>query len=139
METDIKVKDILLPKKLQERLEVNISSLDKEEINILKRLSIFETPLSEKIILKYIIIELEDIEIYRDLKSKGFLSDKISDQGILVGFTNNLLRNILYLKLTEEEKIEMHFKASIFFEEILFETDYYIEEFLMHLERGKKL
>ena len=35
-----------------------------------------------------------------------------------------------------KNKIEMHFKASIFFEEILFETDYYIEEFLIHLERG---
>ena len=78
---------------------MNISSLNEVEINILKRLSIFETPLSEKIILKYVITELEDIEIYTDLKSKGFLEDKISDQGILVGFTNNLLRNILYLKL----------------------------------------
>ena len=134
--TNIKVKDILIPKTLQKRLEASISSLDEKEISVLKRLSIFETPLSEKIILKYVITELENIEVYRDLKSKGFLADKISDQGILVGFTNNLLRNILYLKLSEEEKIEMHFKASIFFEEILFETDYYIEEFLIHLERG---
>ena len=47
-----------------------------------------------------------------------------------------MLRNILYLKLSEQEKIEMHFKASIFLEEILFETDYYIEEFLIHLERS---
>lgn len=136
-ESDIKGKDILIPKILEERLELNISSLDKEQIDILKRLSIFETPLSEKIILKYIIVELKDIEIYTDLKSKGFLSDKISDQGILIGFTNNLLRNILYLKLKEQDKIEMHFRASIFLEEILFETDYYIEEFLIHLEKGK--
>ena len=134
--TNIKAKDILIPKMLQEKLEVNISSLDKEEISILKRLSIFETPLSEKIILKYIITESENIEVYRVLKSKGFLADKISDKGILVGFTNNLLRNILYLKISKEEKIEMHCNASIFFEEILFETDYYIEEFLIHLERG---
>ena len=135
--TNIKVKDILIPKTLEKKLEVNISSLDKEEISVLKRLSIFETPLSEKIILKYVITELENIEVYIELKSKGFLEDKISDQGILVGFTNNLLRNILYLKISKEEKIEMHFKASIFFEEVLFETDYYIEEFLIHLERGK--
>ena len=30
----------------------------------------------------------------------------------------------------------MHHKASVLFEDILFETDYYIEEFLIHLERG---
>lgn len=133
--TNIKVKDILIPKTLQKRLEISISTLNEEEINILKRLSIFETPLSEKIILKYIITESEYTEMYTNLKVKVFLGDKISDQGILVGFTNNLLRNILYLKLSKEEKLKMHFKAAIFLEEILFETDYYIEEFLIHLER----
>lgn len=135
--TNIKVKDILIPKTLEKRLEENISLLDESEICVLKKLSIYETPLSEKILLKYIITDLKEIKVYRNLKSKGFLTDKISDQGILVGFTNNLLRNILYLKLGEEEKIEMHFKASIFMEEILLETDYYIEEFLIHLEKSK--
>ncbi len=136
-ETDIKAKDILIPESLQKRLEVNMASLYEEEIEILKKLSIFQTPLSETIILKYIITKLKDIEFYRGLKSKDFLGDKISDQGILVGFTNNLLRNILYLKFNEEEKVKMHRKASIFMEEVLFETDYYIEEFLIHLEKGK--
>lgn len=70
------------------------------------------------------------------MKLKGFLTDKISDQGILVGFKNNLLRNILYLNLSEEEKIQGHSKASIFMEEILFETEYYMEEFLNHLEKS---
>ena len=102
--TKIKVKTTQIPKTLQKKLEANITSLNKKEISVLKRLSIFETPLSEKIILKYIIIELENIEVYGDLKSKGFLEDKISDQGILVGFTNDLLRNILYLKFSEQKK-----------------------------------
>ncbi|WP_242954068.1 diguanylate cyclase [Clostridium puniceum] len=136
-ESDIDGKDILIPKILEKRLELNITTLNEDEIDILKRLSIFETPLSEKIILKYIITELKERRIYLSLKSKGFLEDKISDQGILVGFTNNLLRNILYLKLKDKNKIELHFKASVFLEEVLFETDYYIEEFLIHLERGK--
>ena len=134
--TNINVKDILIPKDLQKKLEVNIAALNKEEISILKKLSIFETPLSEKIILKYVITGSEDIAVYGELKSKGVLEDKISDQGILVGFANDLLRNILYLKLSEQEKIEAHHKASILFEEVLFETDYYVEEFLIHLERG---
>lgn len=136
-ESDIYGKNILIPKVLEKRLELNIASLNEEEITILKKLSIFETPLSETIILKYIITELEERKIYIELKSKGFLEDKISDQGILVGFTNNLLRNILYLKLNDKSKIEMHFTASVFLEEILHETDYYMEEFLIHLEKGE--
>lgn len=134
--TKIKVKDILIPKALEKSLERNISSLNTKELRVLQKLSIFETPLSEKIILKYIVTELNQIEVFKKLKSKGFLADKISDQGILVGFTNNLLRNILYLKLHEKEKIEMHSEASIFMEELLYETDYYIEELLLHLERS---
>lgn len=136
-ESDIDGKDILIPKTLEKRLELNITSLNKAEINLLKRLSIFETPLSEKIILKYILTESEDRDIYIGLKVNGFLEDKISDQGILLGFNNNLLRNILYLKLQDKDKIEMHLKASVFLEEVLFETDYYIEELLIHLERGE--
>jgi diguanylate cyclase (GGDEF)-like protein len=134
--TGIEDKEILIPKNLEQRLELNISSLGKEEINVLKKISIFQTALSEKIILKYVITNLHEINIYRNLKAKGFLEDKISDQGILIGFTNDLLKNILYLKLSKEEKLNKHFNASIFLEEILFETDYYIEELLIHLERG---
>jgi diguanylate cyclase (GGDEF)-like protein len=133
----IKVKDILIPKALEKKLEASLSSLEKKEVKVLKKLSIFETPLSETIILKHIITDLGGEEIYRVLKSKRYLIDKISDQGILVGFANNLLRNMLYLKLHEEERIEMHYNASIFMEDILYENDYYMEEFLLQLEKSK--
>ncbi|WP_271811554.1 diguanylate cyclase [Clostridium beijerinckii] len=134
--TNIKVQDILIPKSLERRLEASIFSLDEEEINILKELAIFKTPLSEEIILEYVIMDSDNVEIYENLKLKGLLTDKISDQGILIGFRNNLLRNILYLKLSEEERSKLHSKASIFMEKILLETDYYIEELLLHLEKS---
>lgn len=135
--TRVNVKDIVIPKTLEKSLEMSISSLSVDEINILKRLSIFTVPLSEKIILTYIITELNDVKVYDELKSKGFLIYKISDRGILIDFSNNLLKNILYLKLDKEKKINMHSNACKFFEEILFETDYYMDEFLMHLEKCK--
>ncbi|WP_238917970.1 diguanylate cyclase [Clostridium sp. YIM B02555] len=135
-EINVSVNDILIPKYLEQKLEENISILNEAEIDILKKLSIFENPLCEKIILENIITEQNQINIYRFLKFKRFFIDKISDQGILVGFSNNLLRNILYLKLEEDQKIEMHKNASVFLEKILFNTDYYIEELLIHLERS---
>lgn len=133
---DAEAIDIMIPKYLEKKIEESISSLSRKETNVLKKMSIFETPLDEKIIIENILKKSDEIEVYKYLKIKGFFIDKISDQGILVGFFNNLLRNIMYLKLDQEQKIEMHYQASIFFEEILFETDYYIEEFLMHLERS---
>ena len=134
--TEVKEKEILIPKTLEKRLEASLSLLNSLEISILKKLSIFESPLSEDIILKYIILNFSDGEVYKELKLKKILIDKISDQGILVGFANNLLRNILYLKLNEEERFRMHCKAAEFMEEILYETDYYIEEFLSQLEKS---
>ncbi|OOM73491.1 diguanylate cyclase [Clostridium sp. BL-8] len=134
--TKIRVKDILIPRALEKRLEMSLSSLERREVRVLKKMSIFEAPLSEKIILKYVIKDFEE-EVYKKLKSKKYLIDKICDQGILVGFSNDLLRNMLYLKLHEEERMEMHCKASEFMEEVLYETDYYIEEFLLQLEKSK--
>ncbi|WP_294404448.1 diguanylate cyclase [uncultured Clostridium sp.] len=132
--TRIRVKDILIPKTLEEKLETYMSFLNEDEINVLRLLSIYEIPLPEKLILTNIITDISDIQIYRNLKIKGFLIDKISDLGMLVGFSNNLLRNILYLKLDKEKKKAMHKKAAELLKETLSTTDYYIEEIIFHFE-----
>lgn len=135
--TSIKVKDILIPKTLEEKLETSLSSLNEREIEVLTMLSIYETPLPEKIILENIIIDNTHIQIYKKLKINGYLIDKISDQGMLVGFSNNLLRNILYLKLNKDTKKQMHKHAVEFLKKSLSITNYYMEEFLFHLEEGQ--
>ena len=131
--THVNIREILIPKTLEKKLETSLSSLNEHEIGILKLLSIYETPLSEKIIFK-IINNIKQIRIYNTLKNKGYFIDKISDQGLLVGFSNNLLRNILYLKLDKEKKRCMHKDAANLLKETLHSTDYYMEEFLFHLE-----
>lgn len=132
--TSVDVKDIKIPKTLEEKLEISMASLNDDEIMILRMLSIYETPLPEIMILEDIITEPYNIHIYEELKHKGYLIDKISDQGMLVGFSNNLLRNILCLKLDSDEKRIMHKKAAALLKQTLYETDYYTEEFLFHLE-----
>ena len=135
--TRINVRDIVIPKNLEKSLEISINRLNKEELTVLERLSIFEAPLSEKILLNYIFTEPISAKVYNNLKLKGVLIEKISDEGMLIDFSNNLLKNVLYTRVNRERKFKMHVEASIFFEEILFETDYYMDEFLMHLEKSK--
>ena len=134
--TSVDVKDILIPKTLEKRLETSLSSLSEDEIEILRTLSIYENPISEEIVLSSIITDSYDVQIYKELKFKGHIIDKISDQGMLVGFSNNLLRNILYLKLDKERKKEMHRHASELLKKMLSSTNYYMEELLFHLEEG---
>ena len=134
--TRIRVRDILIPKTLEEKLETSMSFLNEHEIEVLRLLSIYETPLPEKLILTNIITDISNIQIYRNLKIKGFLIDKISDLGMLVGFSNNLLRNILYLKLDKEKKKAMHKKAAELLKETLSTTDYYMEEIIFHFEES---
>ena len=132
--TSVKVNDILISKMLEEKLETSISSLNKDEIDLLKVLSIYKRPLPEKIIFESVIADDYNIKIYKKLKSKGYIIDKISDQGMLVGFSNYLVRDILYLRLDKKKKKEMHKRAAELLKETLSLTDYYIEEVLFHLE-----
>ncbi|MBE6063479.1 MAG: diguanylate cyclase [Clostridium butyricum] len=134
-EFSIDDKETLIPRELEQKLEGYLSQLDEHEVKVLKKLSIFQIPLSEKIIYEDLLIDEQEINIFKQLKNKGYFIDKISDQGMLVGFANDLLRNILYLKLSSEERINMHYNACIFMEREIKESDYYIEDFLLHLNK----
>lgn len=132
---DKEFKSIAIPEKIDSKVNFMISSLRESEIHILKKLSIFLTPLPERIILKYVITGEEGIESYNKLKEKNFLADKIGDKGLLVGFTNELLKNILYSKIDEKTKYVMHKNATEFLEEEIYNDDSYVEEFLYNLEK----
>ena len=135
-ECDIDNRKTLIPKELVEKLEGCLFELNIDEISVLQKLSIFEALLSEDIIYKYILTTEKEFKVFRELKIKGYFIDKISDHGILVGFTNNLLRNIIYLKLSDEKRHNMHYNACEFLRRELKEADYYIEEFILHLNKS---
>lgn len=128
---------IPMPKKLIKRLKGNIQKLNKEEIQVLNKLSVFNSSLSEKIILNDILESNIERENYYSLKKKGFLINEISDLGVLIGFSNNLLRNLLYNNLNDDLKYSLHKKSCKLFEDILISTDYYIDELLFQLEGAK--
>ena len=132
---DKEFKNIVIPEKMDSKADCMIAALRKSEIDTLKKLSIFLEPLPEKMILKYVITDEDRIKAYNKLKEKHFLTDKISDKGVLVGFNNELLKNILYFKIDKEEKYKMHKNATEFLEYEVYDDDSCIEEFLYHLEK----
>lgn len=127
-----------IPKKIDNKVNCMIFPLTKNEIDILKKLSIFLAPLPEKIILTHIITDEIEIESYNKLKKNHFLTDKISDKGLLIGFNNELLKNIIYFRIDKEEKYKLHKNATEFLENEIYNDDLHIEEFLYNLEKIKE-
>lgn len=71
---DKEFKSIAIPEKIDSKVNFMIASLRESEIHILKKLSIFLTPLPERIILKHVITGEEGIEAYNKLKEKKLFS-----------------------------------------------------------------
>lgn len=123
-----------MPKKLIDKLRDNIQTLNKKESDILNKLSIFNSSLSENIVLNNILDLDVERESYYSLKKKGFLTNEISDLGVLIGFSNTLLKKLLYNNLDSNLKYSLHKKACKFFEDMLLKTDYYIDELIFQIE-----
>ncbi|SFD33091.1 diguanylate cyclase [Clostridium uliginosum] len=134
----VDIHNIVIPRSVEKTLENKISGLNKNEIETLETLCIYQSALSEKIIFSYIILDDLKKEVYNQLKLKRLLIDKISDTGMRVDFSNDLVKKIIYSKLNEENKIKMHINACNFLEKILSKTDEYLDEFLNQLERCKQ-
>ncbi len=127
------VKKFPVPKEIDIKVNNIIRNLDKEHLKVLNELSVFSISLSEDFIFKYILTKDEVRKIYFELKEKRFITDKISDRGFLIGFTNDLLKNILYSRITDNEKKKMHLKASRFLEQELDSSEVYFKELFRHL------
>ncbi|MGN2369812.1 diguanylate cyclase [Clostridium cagae] len=132
----IDVNNIVIPKSVEKILENKILNLNNEELEILERLSIFQMPLSETLILSYVLLDNKRKNIYYKLKKDRFLTDKISDSGVRVDFYNDLVKKIIYSKMPKEKSLTMHNDSCYFLEKILKNTQEYLDEYLNQLEKS---
>ncbi|AOR24899.1 diguanylate cyclase [Clostridium taeniosporum] len=134
----ININDIVIPKVVKKILENKMLNLNSEELEVLERLSIFQTPLSETLIFSYVILDKKRKDRYYKLKKDRFLIEKISDDGVRVDFYNDLIKKIIYSKIPKEKSLTMHNDACYFLECILKNTQEYLDEFLNQLEKSNQ-
>ena len=64
----------------------------------------------------------------------GILCKKIEDRGFVFDYSNKILKKLIYNKIINKEKEEMHKKAAIILEQDYFDS---CEEIIFHLEKSK--
>ncbi|MBZ9686544.1 diguanylate cyclase [Clostridium estertheticum] len=124
---------------MEQALLNQIKEINKDSYEILSTIAIFNTAVSIEVIKKLFIGTEKSIEGYIDeLCSKGILIKKIEDMGFVFDFYNKVLKNLIYNRLSEQQRQVKHeFAASVL--ENLFQADgrENKEELIYHLEKAK--
>jgi diguanylate cyclase (GGDEF)-like protein len=124
---------------MEQALLNQIKEINQGSYEILSTIAIFNTAVSIEVIEKVFIGTEDRIENYiNELCVKGILCKKIEDMGFVFDFNNKVLKNLIYNRLSEEErKVKHDIAASVL--ESLFEVEGKgnKEELIYHLEKAK--
>lgn len=125
-----------IPNSIEQALINQLEDSDEVNNEILKVISIFNNPQSIKDLSQFIKIPLYDLEkAIQKLIDSGILSRKIVDTGYAYDLNNKVLKDIVYNKIEDSEKVEKHKLASIILEKALTPSSD-LNELIMHLERA---
>lgn len=124
---------------MEQALLNQIKEINQGSYEILSTIAIFNTAVSIEVIEKLFIGTEKPIEVYIDeLCSKGILCKKIEDMGFVFDFYNKVLKNLIYNRLSEEERKEKHVIAASVLENLFkAEGGENKEELIYHLEKAK--
>lgn len=127
-----------IPSNIEQALLNQIKDLSHINYEILFIMSIFTKPLSIRTIAHFIDLSAEHLEsVIEELVNKGIVSRFISDSSYLYDFNNQVLKNIVYGKMTEIEKRAKHQMAAKLLEnEVETNSALHLEELILHFERA---
>ena len=137
---DFEYSKFIIPSDMHQVLLNQVKEMGELNYNILQTISIFKSAVSLEIIKSFIEKQYEDLEkVIEGLVSSGILCKKIEDRGFVFDFYNKFLKNLMYEKITDEDRKNMHRLAAV-----LLENQYtvggseYIEELIFHLEKSNQ-
>jgi diguanylate cyclase (GGDEF)-like protein len=130
----------VIPSDMHQVLLNQVKEMGQANYNILKTISVFKSAVSLEIIKSFTEKQQGDLEKdIEGLVSLGILCKKIEDRGFVFDFYNKFLKNLMYEKIIDDERIDMHRLAVV-----LLEKQYadggteYIEELIYHLEKSNQ-
>ena len=132
------IEDMPIASTMEQALLNQIREIDSESYEILKIISIFSVAVSAPIIRQFFSYTEVILDKYiSNLILKGILCKKIEDRGFVFDFYNKVLKNLIYNKLSKEERKSKH-KAAVFVLDKLFESEGREdkEELIYHLEKA---
>ena len=115
--------DLQLPANIDEALIHQMNAFDQDMIEVLKCISIFNTSISSSILSDMLPKYQNSLqELLTDLVEMKILSEKLEDWGFTYDYYNRQLKNYVYNRIPEEEKVLFHRSAAKILE------DNYIKE-----------
>lgn len=135
---DSDYKLLTLPNNIEQAVLNQIKDSDNISDEIIKVISIYNNPVSIANLPRFIDIPITKLEnAVQKLVDKGTLCRKIEDSGYVYDFNNKVLKDIVYERISSEEKIKKHRIASEILE---IEKDINItvnmDELIFHLEKA---
>ena len=138
-QTPLTVDEMPIASTMEQALLNQIKEINQDSYEILSAIAIFNTAVSIEVIEKFFIGTEIRIEEYIDeLCAKGILCKKIEDMGFVFDFYNKVLKNLIYIRLSSEErKMKHEFAASVLENTFKIEGRENKEELIYHLEKAK--
>ena len=98
-----------IPNTIEQAVLNQLKNLDSISHNILKAISIFTKAISIEEISNFTDMDIDELKSkVQELIHKGILTRKIEDKGYTYDITNNILKDIVYEKISNDEKIQKH-------------------------------
>lgn len=121
--------DIPIPDNMEQVLLSQISMLSEDEYTLIKFLCIFKTAPSYDI--------LKNMNFEEELKSLARINIvcmKIDDRGMVYEISNRILKELVYSKLGDSERLKLHSKAVELLEKNYEDTSIMHDELIYHLQ-----
>lgn len=134
---------MILPNSVEQAIFNQINELDEEDIIVLEVLSIFQNGVTTDVLGEFLNKDKNKLgNILRSLENKGIIISKISDEGILYDLQNQMLKRLIYNRIDEKVKVDLHLKAGKFLEKSIriYLNPYSLkEELLYHYEKANEV
>ncbi|KPU27812.1 hypothetical protein TR13x_00135 [Caloranaerobacter sp. TR13] len=124
-----------IPENIDKAIKEQIELLDRDLYSIIKIISVFNSPVSQKIIEKMVkISEKKLLKLIDNLVSMKLLDKRVEDWGYTYTFYNRNIKGYIYNSIDKNERSKLHKQASKILEDIYREQNRVnFDELIFHL------
>jgi serine/threonine protein kinase len=130
-----KYSDIYFPSNMDEVLKSQLNLIKKEDMDIMKVVSIYDDPMPKNILLKIMDIDKDNLNKKLDtLISMRLLDERVGDWGYSYSISNVQLKKLIYHQIPQDERVKIHKQVAQLLEKV-YEENYnlILDELIYHL------
>ncbi|WP_069649180.1 diguanylate cyclase [Caloranaerobacter ferrireducens] len=130
-----------IPVNIDEAIKEQIELLDRDLYSIIKIISIFNSPVSQKIIEKMVKVSGKKLlRLIENLVSMKLLDKRVEDWGYTYTFYNRNVKGYIYNSIDKNERSKLHKQASEILEDIYKKQDRVnFDELIFHLTLSNEI